>query len=63
MTSGWELWLNQAALALTDGKLIARSRPYGGNLVLNYRITKGRLRGVALPTIGDKIGVDRYTFE
>jgi outer membrane receptor protein involved in Fe transport len=33
---------------LTEGKLIDSSRPYSGNVVLNYRVTEGRLKGVAI---------------
>lgn len=31
----------------TEGKLIARSRPNSGNMVVNYRVSEGRLRGLA----------------
>jgi hypothetical protein len=33
---------------LTEGKLIDSSRPYSGNVVVNYRFTEGRLKGLAL---------------
>jgi outer membrane receptor protein involved in Fe transport len=33
---------------LTEGKLIDNSRPYSGNIVVNFRVTEGRLRGLAL---------------
>jgi outer membrane receptor protein involved in Fe transport len=36
---------------LTEGKPISASRPYSGNLVVNYRFTDGRFQGVAL-TLG-----------
>jgi hypothetical protein len=33
---------------LTEGKLIDSARPYNGNLLVNYRFTDGRLKGLAL---------------
>jgi outer membrane receptor protein involved in Fe transport len=35
---------------LTEGKPINASRPYNGNVVVNYRFSTGRLKGVALTT-------------